>query len=96
MTAERGHAEIPDDDAIVLMEEDELRALLKKVKQDRHDETEQPKTPGKKLEDDENGIKTQLNSFNSKPVSKPSPWAGDDEAQYKTWNEKFITHMANA
>ena len=42
-----------------------------------------------------NGTKRPA-QFHDKHVGKPNPWDGEKEEDFKVWNEKFTTFMANA
>ena len=38
----------------------------------------------------------QTGQFHDKHIGKPDPWDGEKEEDFKAWNEKFTTFMANA
>lgn len=41
-------------------------------------------------------ITKKAGRFNDKHIGKPIPWDGEKEEEFKAWNEKFTTFMANA
>ena len=40
--------------------------------------------------------KNTLSGFNSKDGGKPTPWDGENEEEYKSWDDQFLAYMACA
>ena len=92
-------AVVPSLEEVQDMQVDQLRAtLVELIKAMKDKDLSQAETVpvGSSDEESEQQLKKIMSPFSSKNVSKPTPWDGEAEAEFKGWNEKLTTYMAAA
>ena len=98
-----GQVKILEDEEIDLMEAAELREALKgllkdmmEMKSKYKEKTQAGDEEAEKPDEGHEELKHYISGFSPKNVSKPSPWDGENEAEFKMWNERFVAYMVAA